>query len=70
LISAFSGTGFNPIRHDDGRVESEEMLLIEEKDRLPSLDHVANCDVEKDDFGVRGCKFGSKFPFNVVPISA
>jgi len=52
---ATSGTflgRFNSVRHEDGRVETKELLVVVEEERLSALDVVVNGDVEHDDSGM------------------
>jgi len=45
-----------------------ESVEVHKEARLSSLDQVSRGDIEHDDPGVRGGKFGRKFPIDIVAV--
>ena len=67
--SSFLG-GFDSVRHKDGGVETKELLVVVEEERLSTLDVVAYGNVEHDDSGVGLRKLGPKLTSDEFAVHA
>ena len=61
---------FDSVRHEDGGVETEELLVVVEEERLSALDVVAYGDVEHDDSRMGLREFGPELTSNEFAVNA